>query len=392
MPEPVEDKATTLSKDDIEEIIKILLQLNSVVKSSQLYLLDSSLIEEFNVRLLAILQKQMEKRGDIKLRFIGTKANATKALFNDIELYEISGIAPGFVRACLERQVQSITFSRGLSMNEFTEFIKIMAMSPEELGERDGMRAELLSRNISHIVVEDLADLEHKMDTSDDAEGEDAAAQASGCYDQLEVTRALVRGLQEEMEIAEEQMKLLLESIKGLEKTSITDALTGLYNQRHFHDSLEQAVTRNKRQKHPLCLLFFDVDGLKIYNDNYGHLVGNDVLRAVAKSLSQSIRKNVDSGYRCGGDEFAAILPEVNAEQAVEIAMRVNRNFRKKGFQYVSLSFGVAELGPETDSKTLFKHADDAMYMAKRRMGVKSNVSNVSKDKICIYSKEGQVR
>jgi diguanylate cyclase (GGDEF)-like protein len=202
---------------------------------------------------------------------------------------------------------------------------------------------------------------------------------------QLEALRAIIRSLQEELEMAKEQIELLWEKNRRLEKLSITDELTGLYNHRHFHDRLEQEVRRNRRQEHSLCLLFFDVDGLKTHNDTYGHLVGDDVLKAVAQSLSQKIRKNVDSGYRYGGDEFAVILPEVRAEQAVEVARRINRGLRKLGFQHVTLSFGIAELGPRMNSETLFRHADDAMYMAKRSKDVKGLTVT---DGICIYSDE----
>lgn len=199
---------------------------------------------------------------------------------------------------------------------------------------------------------------------------------------QLEAARAIIRSLQEELEMAKKQIESLLEKGKELERSSITDELTGLYNQRHFHNRLEQEVERNRRQEHPLCLLFFDVDGLKTYNDTYGHLVGNDVLRAVAQSLFQEIRENVDSGYRCGGDEFAAILAEVNTEQAVGIAKRINIRLQEAGFEHVTLSFGVAELTPGMDSEALFKHADDAMYMAKKGRCTKPNGHT---DKIYIY-------
>ena len=191
-----------------------------------------------------------------------------------------------------------------------------------------------------------------------------------------EVAQDIINALKAELEAARKQIDLLRERNSELEKLAIIDQLTGLYNQRHFYDRLEQEITRNKRQKHPLCLLFFDVDGLKTYNDAYGHLTGDNVLKAVAQSLSQSIREHVDSGYRYGGDEFAAILLEVHAGQAMEIANRINRCLRKTDFQNVTLSFGIAELGPEMDSKTLLEHADKAMYMAKQS----------DKDKICIYS------
>ena len=202
---------------------------------------------------------------------------------------------------------------------------------------------------------------------------------------QLTAAIAAIKRFQEELEMAKKQIELLWERNRELEKLCITDELTGLYNQRHFHNRLEQEVTRNKRQKHALCLLFFDVDDLKAHNDTHGHLGGDDVLKAVARSLQEGIREDVDSGYRCGGDEFAVILPEIRAEQAVEVARRISKGIRKMGFQHVTLSFGVAELRSEMDSKTLFRHADDAMYMAKKGSRVESDASV---DKICVYDSD----
>lgn len=185
------------------------------------------------------------------------------------------------------------------------------------------------------------------------------------CSNQLESAKIVIKNLQEELEAARKQTERLREKNRELEELSITDELTGLYNQRHFHKMLEQEIVSSKKQKRSLCLLFFDVDGLKIYNDTHGHSGGNDVLKAVALGLSQSIEKNVGSGYRYGGDEFAVILPETRAGQAVEVAERINEYLWNMGFQHVTLSFGVAELGTEMDNKALFSHADDAMYVAK---------------------------
>jgi diguanylate cyclase (GGDEF)-like protein len=179
-----------------------------------------------------------------------------------------------------------------------------------------------------------------------------------------------IEKLQGELESAEQQIELLKKRNEVLERLYITDELTGLCNQRHFHDRLEQEVADHEKHQNPMCLLFFDVDGLKTYNDNYGHLGGDSVLKAVAQSVIGNIRKDADSGYRYGGDEFAVILPESRAEQAVETAKKINQGLRRSGFHNLNLSFGVAELGPGMDSRTLFRHADDAMYMAKRGRGV----------------------
>ena len=183
-------------------------------------------------------------------------------------------------------------------------------------------------------------------------------------YEQIEKLRG-------ELEAAKEKIDLLQKRNEVLERLYITDELTGLYNQRYFHDRLERELTEHKTHQNPMCLLFFDVDGLKTYNDTYGHLGGDNILKAVAQSVTENLKLKTDaSGYRCGGDEFAVILPETRAEQAVETAKRINQGLREAGFHNVNLSFGVAELSPGMDSKTIFRHADDAMYMAKRGRGV----------------------
>jgi two-component system cell cycle response regulator len=200
--------------------------------------------------------------------------------------------------------------------------------------------------------------------------------------DHLRAARTAIKSLREELRTLRAQLESLRERNAELEELSITDELTGLYNQRHFYDRLEREVARNRRQGHPLCLLFFDVDGLKVYNDTYGHSGGNDVLRAVAQSLAQHVRKDVDSGYRYGGDEFAVILPEMHEDQAIEVAMRINNALWEAGLQNISLSFGIAELTHEMDSETLFRHADEAMYLAKK---IEHTESNGSVHKISLY-------
>lgn len=175
-----------------------------------------------------------------------------------------------------------------------------------------------------------------------------------------------IKSLQKELEAVKKKLELLQIKNEELENLSITDDLTGLFNQRHLFRILKEEVERNKRQNHSLCLIFLDVDNLKAYNDTFGHSEGDNVLKIVAKSISSNIRKDVDSGYRYGGDEFAVVLPEVHAEQAVEIAIRINSNLQKNNPKNVKLSFGIAELRPEMDSKTLLASADKAMYVAKR--------------------------
>src|SRR5262249_28985076 len=94
-----------------------------------------------------------------------------------------------------------------------------------------------------------------------------------------------------------------------LKRLTITDKPTGLPNQGHFFEQLEVEKERALRLGHALSLLYFDLDGFKRLNDTHGHLEGDVVLRRIGSVIFESIRKEVDSGYRYGGDEFTILLP-----------------------------------------------------------------------------------
>jgi diguanylate cyclase (GGDEF)-like protein len=152
-------------------------------------------------------------------------------------------------------------------------------------------------------------------------------------------------------------------------RLSITDDLTSLYNHRHFFKTLESELARLKRQKTSLSLLMFDVDNFKKYNDTYGHVEGDRVLRKIGEIVRQSIRSNVDSGYRYGGDEFAALLIGATLDQAMTIAERIRVSIEQAGFHDITVSLGLAEYQPHLDLEEFLKTADDAMYLAKHSGG-----------------------
>ena len=158
----------------------------------------------------------------------------------------------------------------------------------------------------------------------------------------------------------------LEEEIKRL---SITDDLTGLYNHRHFFKTLESELARLKRQKTSLSLLMFDVDNFKRYNDLYGHLEGDKVLKKMGEIVTRSIRSYVDSGYRYGGDEFAALLIGASLEQALTIAERIRSSIEGAGFEKITVSVGLAEYQDHFNLEEFVRAADNATYMAKHLGG-----------------------
>jgi diguanylate cyclase (GGDEF)-like protein len=161
----------------------------------------------------------------------------------------------------------------------------------------------------------------------------------------------------------------LRESRQELERLSVTDPLTGLFNRRWMMDALEHEVRRSRRLKHNFAVIMADVDYFKRFNDAHGHPAGDAVLKLVAEILRDSTR-DVDVVARYGGEEFFVMMPETGGEGAADVADRVRERLaaeRLPGGGTVTLSFGVAEFPAHGDvGETLIAIADAALYQAKR--------------------------
>ncbi len=161
------------------------------------------------------------------------------------------------------------------------------------------------------------------------------------------------------------ERRLLQEKLKIL---SITDDLTGLYNQRYFYEALQREIERSNRKGCVFSLVMFDLDHFKRYNDDFGHLRGDEILRKIGGVILQTIRK-IDFGFRYGGDEFTVLLPETELENGVSIAERLRTNVETHFEGKVTLSIGVVQGGPHSDSRLLIELVDKAMYESKRTGG-----------------------
>jgi diguanylate cyclase (GGDEF)-like protein len=150
---------------------------------------------------------------------------------------------------------------------------------------------------------------------------------------------------------------------------SIQDSLTGLFNRRHFFQKTNQEMQRAKRQNRELSLILLDIDNFKQYNDTYGHLEGDKALALLGRVIQSSLRKNVDSAFRYGGDEFAILLIETTLHEAVMVAERIRRSFEMMGIGSTTLSLGVAEYNFNYDIETFLNKSDMALYKAKRSGG-----------------------
>jgi diguanylate cyclase (GGDEF)-like protein len=156
----------------------------------------------------------------------------------------------------------------------------------------------------------------------------------------------------------------LCRELERLSVVAITDPLTGLRNHRAFHEDLARSLQRTSRTDVPLSLVMLDLDALKAINDEQGHQVGDDGLRALARAMLVTVRGS-DCVYRVGGDEFAVILDGTRAWNALEFVYRLQASMAESAAG-VSVSAGVAEASGLRDKDTLIREADLALMATKR--------------------------
>jgi diguanylate cyclase (GGDEF)-like protein len=160
------------------------------------------------------------------------------------------------------------------------------------------------------------------------------------------------------------------EDLKKLQLNAVTDPLTGLYNRRIFSETFDRELNRSKRYSLPLGLVVMDMHRFKEVNDKHGHPRGDEVLRVAAATLRKALRTS-DFAFRIGGDEFALILPQTDAPQALALSRRVETVFAEslKTLQLavsVAMDHGVANFPLDADnSEDLIRIADERLYQGK---------------------------
>ncbi|MGD0632727.1 MAG: sensor domain-containing diguanylate cyclase [Beijerinckiaceae bacterium] len=162
---------------------------------------------------------------------------------------------------------------------------------------------------------------------------------------------------------------------RRLSELASTDGLTGLANRRHFDETLELEWRRALRDQAPAALLMIDCDYFKKFNDTYGHLEGDQVLRAVAGALRDSVQRPADLVARYGGEEFAILLPDTGIDGTLRVAEAVRAAVARLDWQHagsplgrLTVSVGAASCLPGDDggAVSLIKAADFALYHAKK--------------------------
>lgn len=167
------------------------------------------------------------------------------------------------------------------------------------------------------------------------------------------------------------------DELKKIQLNAVTDPLTGLYNRRLFAESFEKELNRARRYGLPLGIVILDLHRFKEVNDKYGHPRGDEVLRAAAATLQKALRTS-DSAFRIGGDEFALLLPQTDAAQAIALSRRIETVFAET-LRPLQLSFsvtmdhGVATFPQDGDqSDQLIRVADERLYRFKHANHVRT--------------------
>lgn len=186
-----------------------------------------------------------------------------------------------------------------------------------------------------------------------------------------------------------EEMSQLRDDLEAMRKEALTDSLTGIANRKLFDMELRRASNEAVESNESLSLLMIDIDHFKMFNDNYGHQVGDQVLKLLAATLS-SIIKGQDTAARYGGEEFAVILPHTKIENACKLAEIIRKTINSKkvvnrttneNLGQISVSIGVGELVSGEAVGQLIARADSALYAAKdagRNQVVASDDNNSS--------------
>ena len=182
------------------------------------------------------------------------------------------------------------------------------------------------------------------------------------------------RILEERLSLSKDEISGLQHSLEAIRAESLTDPLTGLGNRKYFDRMIETTVQTGLATDQPLSLLMFDIDHFKSFNDSYGHLTGDQVLRLVGMTLKHAI-KGQDIAARYGGEEFAVVLPNTPLRQALTVADQIRcaitaKELKKKStgeiLGRVTISVGVSMLRAGDDTDALIERADACLYAAKR--------------------------
>jgi diguanylate cyclase len=182
------------------------------------------------------------------------------------------------------------------------------------------------------------------------------------------------KALEARLSASKAEISELQENLEAVRNESLTDPLTSLANRKSFDEALARALAAARTKGEPIVLMLTDIDHFKKFNDNWGHLTGDQVLRLVAGAVKQNVKAQ-DIAARYGGEEFAIVLPNTVLRSAITVAEHIRRAVMTKELMKrstgehlgrVTISIGVAALRPNDTPQSLIERADMCLYAAKR--------------------------
>ena len=215
----------------------------------------------------------------------------------------------------------------------------------------------------------------------------------------LWVSYAVFSSIRRQQQALEETTQHLKEANRKLEEASNTDSLTGLFNRRYFNRIYERELKRAKRGGSYISFMMLDIDHFKSYNDTYGHIEGDNALKAVAKALQESLKRPGDYLFRLGGEEFGILIADSDPKNAKTMAqslcsrieaLQIPHEGNSAG-GFLTLSIGVACLvpAPAMDENVILSMADANLYEAKEQGRNGYIFSTETLNRTHLYSKAG---
>jgi diguanylate cyclase len=299
--------------------------------------------------------------------------------------YEIwYAYATGYQPSLNQKINETLQQSGGLSDTDLEEIYETY-LSPSRLTERIDKVGTQVMGEIEQVMAmidaaagsansytESLADMTEKLGNSKDREGLRTIVESLvQTAKEMEVSN---QKLEERLNASKQEIDQLQENLEVVRTESLTDPLTQLANRKYFDTTIEQAIAEARAKNEPLSLLMTDIDHFKNFNDSFGHLTGDQVLRLVAMSVKQNV-KGLDTAARYGGEEFAVILPNTVLRSAITVADHVRRAVMTKELMKrstgehlgrVTISVGVATWRKNDTVASFIERTDTCLYAAKR--------------------------
>ena len=290
-----------------------------------------------------------------------------------------TGVNPG-----LNERINSI-LCNGVPKLEVVESLYNEFLKSDAIDERVNAVSELMTKSIDTVhgaiknASDSAANYSSELELAGDAISCAKDQEALGAITKQLLLKTKImqdanKALEGQLDKAQNDVELLKRDLEEVQRQSMTDSLTNIYNRKFFDLHITRSITSARQSGEPLCLVMADIDHFKNFNDTYGHQTGDQVLRLVAMTLRANT-KGSDLACRYGGEEFALILPNTSLADAVNLANTIRKAIQAKELLKrstneklgrVTASFGVSQLAANDTDITLIERADRALYAAKR--------------------------